>query len=173
VRSQSTINHILGIDVGYSSYPKYVAYKGEIGLNYLFSYKNLGLGYNVDVAPATNFGKITKYSLMAGYTTKISKNFSWHLLFGGMLSSTSVEDYYINPGDFYNFGIRYFCLSTGAYYKIGEGHFLLGINALVSFYEENEYFLNYRTGHYTSRSSTPGPFITGKISINYLFNKDN
>lgn len=120
------IKHIVGIDIGYSDYPAIVDFKGEANLNYIFNPYNFMVKAQCGLAPATNFGTMTKAFLSIGYTTKMDRLISWHLLtgVGGIIPGKNSSAY--------NFVGGPVIVESGFYIKPQkEKIWLLGINASV------------------------------------------
>lgn len=78
----SNITHLAGIDVGYTTYGENIHNNGEINLNYVFNPHYFCVKSQFGVAPSTDYGNLTKFFISLGFSTKISKPFSWHLLTG-------------------------------------------------------------------------------------------
>lgn len=137
------IKHIVGIDAGYSQYPSIVAFKGEANLNYIFNPYNFMIKAQFGIAPATNFGAMSKGFASIGYTTSMDRLVSWHLLtgIGGVLSGKSKVDYNFEGGPV--------ILESGFYIKpLKEKSTLIGIDASFYpfYYKENKSIHNYSNG---------------------------
>ena len=92
VNKPSNITHLAGIDVGYTNYGNIHNY-GEVNLNYVFNPHYFCVKSQLGIAPGTDYGNLTKIIISMGFSTKISKPFSWHLLTGyGRVIST--QPYY-------------------------------------------------------------------------------
>lgn len=118
------VRHIAGIDAGYSHYPSIVGFKGEANLNYVFNPYNFMVKAQLGIAPATNFGTMSKGFVSIGYTTCMDRFVSWHLLTGagGVLSEKNNPDYNFEGGPV--------ILESGFYIKpLKETSMLIGINA--------------------------------------------
>ncbi|MBX3162976.1 MAG: hypothetical protein KF900_00730 [Bacteroidetes bacterium] len=163
-KAQNNLTALVGVDLGYSTYFKRVGYKGEANLNCLFAYKHLALNVNGGIAPFTNFGTIVKRSASIGFTTKMDKKFSWHLLLGFIIGGTEKEKYVdeLNNRNYW-FSIGGPSISTGFYYKIKQSNCLVGFNTGFSFCALGQ---PYRYYIYYSNA----PFLYGKLSLNYKLN---
>ena len=93
VNKPSNITHLAGVDVGYTTYGEYINNNGEINLNYVFNPHYFCVKSQVGIAPGTAYGNLTKIIVSLGFSTKIYKPISWHLLTGiGLVTST--QPYY-------------------------------------------------------------------------------
>lgn len=143
IAGAQNIKHIAGINVGYSHYPAIVDFKGEANLDYIFNPYNFMVKAQLGIAPATNFGTITKAFLSIGYTTKMDKLISWHLLTGagGIIPGKNNSPYNFSGGPLF--------VESGFYIKPQkERNWLLGINAsFIPFsYKNKSSFRDYGNG---------------------------
>ncbi|MBX3162975.1 MAG: hypothetical protein KF900_00725 [Bacteroidetes bacterium] len=161
------ITHFFGVGLGYSSYPKIAGYKGEIGLNYFFTYKYLALNLAASVASATHFGVVTKFPVQIGFTTKAYKKLSWHLLAGLTFGGTSKEKYFTDTNNYKTFSPIGLSASTGVYHRINQSNFLLGVHVTVA---------NCIVGEPKGRNNTTYqsndniPYAQINVSLNYKLN---
>jgi hypothetical protein len=78
----SDINHYAGLDLGYSSYPRFVNNNLEYNLNYFFNPHYFFMKSQFGLSAGSNMGLIYKIFLTMGFSTQTTKVISWHLLTG-------------------------------------------------------------------------------------------
>lgn len=119
------INHLIGIDLGYSRYFNIVDFKGETNINYVFNSRFFCMKAQLGVAPATYFGNIIKVFGKLGFTTLIKKPVSWHILTG--FGSTFTPE---SKNEDVSFGTGPFILETGIYFNLlKKRKAIFGLNA--------------------------------------------
>jgi len=93
-KKRMNINRVVGVDIGYSDYDNSVGCKSEANVNYIFNPGYFCLKLQAGLTPNTNFGLLTKVFGTLGFSTKINRFISWHLLIGlGRVSpSKSIND---------------------------------------------------------------------------------
>jgi hypothetical protein len=102
INKPNPITHLIGIDLGYSNYGYLKPNNVEANLNYVFNPHFFCVKAQFGFTPVTDYGTLTKIFVSMGFSTKICKVFSWHLLtgFGGVIPSKS---YYNNSLSVSNF----------------------------------------------------------------------
>lgn len=137
-KAQSNLNHLVGIDIGYNERSTIVGAKGEVNLNYVFNPRYFCIKAQVGIAPTTNFGILKKGFFSAGFSTKIDKLVSWHLLAGvaNVVPSNKYRVEYSNGSHTtYTFSVFSFLLETGFYIRPKENkRVVFGINSVVHRY---------------------------------------
>lgn len=170
-KPKPNIKHIIGLDIGYGSYGSFEStyktetygYQGEVNLNYIFNYRKCFFAkLQAGIAPTTNFGIITKCFVSAGFTTNMSKPFSWHISSGFGYGESS-KKYVLSDGKYYyqEFSVRIIpfpFIETGFYIKpIKQKNQYIGINFSTSTF-------NLMTNSY-HRPETKG--LAGYVNISY------
>lgn len=127
---KSKINHLIGVESGYTSHYHLVGNNSDFSLSYIFNYKKLLIKGKFGITPSSNFGLLKKAFLSFGYTTKINKVVSWNIL-AGFGSTSGSKDYY--QGDVFPTRYRYGTITpmieTGILFNpFKSNHLLFGLN---------------------------------------------
>ena len=132
----SNINHMVGVDVGYTDYSSYLKTDGEININYIFNPYFFCIKSQIGIAPKSNFGTLTKTYITAGFSTNTNKIISWHFLFGfGSIVASN------NNNDVFE-GIIRPVIESGFYTKpFKDKRHVFGLNSTISTYTIHD---NYR-----------------------------
>lgn len=159
LKKPSNINHLIGIDFGYTKHNVLVGNKGDINLNYVFNPHLFCFKTQLGVAPATNFGNLYKVFLSVGFSTKTNKLISWHLLAGfGSIEASKNYNLYINnstPTSF-KFYAKSLIIESGFYLKpLKNNNIIFGINSVA-------YRLNINNPNRGTKSS----YLTDAITLN-------
>lgn len=165
IKKGSNVNHLVGVDIGYSKYFKIVNFKGETNLNYVFNPHLFCIKAQVGVAPFTYFGNLLKAKASMGFSTRINKPVSWHFLTGlGIVYAP------VNESENSTFSAGPFFIETGFYFNLlKKRKIIFGLNTMVSpmtYYYDNGHSPGIYNSYY--ESSYSGNI---NVSINYRFNR--
>ncbi len=169
VTKQKNVIHLVGLDAGYTSYDRFVDFKGEANLNYLFNPYYFCAKIQLGVAPGTKFGALKKGFISIGFSTKMDRFLSWHLLLGAGIVDPSktynVTEYYGSNGysqeRIYTFYCHTLLLETGFYFKpIKDKRIICGFNSVINRYTIDDDVSKYPPIH-------GAPIINLNLSINF------
>jgi hypothetical protein len=156
-KKSAHLNHLIGIDVGYSDYSNYVKSIGEVNLDYIFNPYYFCVKSQLGFAPATNFGTLTKAYISIGFSTKTDKVLSWHLLtgIGGVFPSKSCYDMSFSTNNIF--------LETGFYIRpFKNKRSVFGLNTVL---------MPYTIYYNNSRWWVSAPSLNINVSYNIKLNK--
>lgn len=160
LKKQIKINHLIGIDFGYSKYFKIVDFKGETNVNYIFNPHLFCIKVQIGIAPSTYFGNLMKTKASMGFSTRINKPVSWHFLTGlGIVYSP------VNKSENSSFTAGPFFIESGLYFNLfKKRNIFIGLNTMacrMSYYYDN----GNSPGIYNSYSNNSYAY-----NINFSFN---
>ena len=167
LKSQTKNHHIIGLDIGYATWPGKVGYMGEANFNYFYAYKHLCAKVELGMAPATHFGNIKKIFLTAGFTTDLNKKFSYHITLG--LGGLPGDNTYSDGTYVYDYVTSGWVLSNGIFYqpfKNNKLSFGLNISTTSYYIYPNGTFL---TSVFNSLADE-GFVLFTNLSFNYKIN---
>ncbi len=100
IGAQDSSYHCIGLGGSYFPDPDKAGLRGELNLNYAFSYDHFFLKIESGISPFTNFGPVIRLYPTLGICTEMKSKLIWHLGIGvGVFSGTKRYDHH----DFYGF----------------------------------------------------------------------
>ncbi|MBA3663032.1 MAG: hypothetical protein H0W61_02340 [Bacteroidetes bacterium] len=166
-KSQTKNQHLAGINLGYSTWPKMIGYKFESNFNYFYAYKHFCSKFELGIAPGTNFGNFERVYLNFGYTTDLNTGYSWHAMLG--VGGTTGNKTFDRDGYTYDFVTSGVLFSSGVYYRPSFNRFAFGLHYAVTKY------IIYPTGEHPTAvfvsHTTTGKVSSINFSASYKLNR--
>lgn len=165
--SQTNNQHIIGLNVDYSTMPKIINANVGSNFTYFYAYKYFCVRTEFGVIPGSNFGTLIKTCLNFGVTTDFNKPLSLHAVTGiGGLTSTKT---YLYNGLEYDAEIGNLTLDIGTFVRPTKNEkFFLGFDMMLSAYDI--YPKGFMTERIRNMNSFRGKVFFFNLSVNYKLN---
>jgi len=165
--SQTKNQHIIGINVDYSTMPKII--NAHIGTNftYLYAYKHFCIRVEFGAVPGSNFGTLIKTCLNFGATTNLNNPISFHAV-TGIGGLTATQSYPYNNFE-YDAEIGNVTIDLGVLVRpLKNDRFFLGFDMMLTGYDV--YPKGYMTEPIREKNSFRGKVFFFNLSVNYKLN---
>ncbi|MBC7695085.1 MAG: hypothetical protein H7141_06510 [Burkholderiales bacterium] len=167
LKSQTKNQHIIGLNVDYSTMPTII--NAHLGTNftYLYAYKYFCIRAEFGVLPGSNFGTLIKTCLNFGATTNLNNPISFHAVTGiGGLTATQTFQY---NNFVYDAEIGNVTIDLGVLVRpLKNDRFFLGLDMMLTGYDV--YPKGYMTEPIREKNSFRGKVFFFNLSVNYKIN---